>query len=152
MARYVGVAQVIAGIKQLCRMIDCFVLAGVKTFSQRDTLSTREMAASSVPSLLLYLSYTFSGILQPTDARIAHSRLRVFHTFNDALRQNPSCLQLSRLSLLILFNYLHVYVIHDYVHTCRFIRRSFLPNTFHILSIYYLFRREKSRHVENHIA
>jgi len=37
MARYVrgvGVAQVIAGIKQLCRMIDCFVLAGVKTFSQ----------------------------------------------------------------------------------------------------------------------
>lgn len=28
----------------------------------------------------------------------------------------------------------------------------FLPNTFHILSIYYLFRREKSRHVENRIA
>lgn len=54
MARYVGVAQVIARIKQLCRMIDCFVLAGVKTFSQRDMLSTREMAALSVPSLRLY--------------------------------------------------------------------------------------------------
>lgn len=68
-------------------------------------------------------------------------------------RQNPSCLKLSRARLpwLILFNYLHVYVIR--LCTCRFTRRaSVFFLTHFILSIYYLFRREKSRHVENRIA
>lgn len=69
-------AQVIAGIKQLCRMIDCFVLAGVKTFSQRDTLPTREVAALSAPCFASSLSSAFSGVSQPSDAWITYS-LRV---------------------------------------------------------------------------
>lgn len=44
-------------------MIDCFVLAGVKTFSQRGTLPTREVvAALSVPCFTPSLSPAFSGI------------------------------------------------------------------------------------------
>lgn len=66
------------------------------------------------------------------------------------LRQNPSCLKLSRLSLLILFNYLHVYAVTTMHMSLQPTSVFFLTHS--ILSIYYLFRREKSRHVENRIA
>lgn len=125
-------------------MIDCFVLAGVKTFSQRSTLPTREVAALSVLCFASSLSSAFSGVSQPSDTRITYSPLRVLR-FQRCLNAKIHLVWLTCPSLLILFSYLRA------ARVASTAVRLLPPNTLLpiYLSIYFVAR---SQDVENRTA
>lgn len=139
-------------------MIDCFVLAGVKTLSQRGTLPTRQVvAALFVLCFAPSPSPAFSGVLShPTDSRITYSRLRARrHRFQRYLHTEIHHVRLSRASvgslLLISLIYLYFSLAHDPRTLHRPTRSYFPPDVRSSLSLslsasaYYLFRRDISR-------